>query len=235
VTPLRVAFDLDGTIADMFAVLRTEAERLFGDDELSKAVYGVTADGEAKNEPESNRVMAELRLSSKQQMRLWDHVKTVENFWSGLPEMEPGIVARIAQTAMRRRWEVIFLTTRPLVAGETTQIQSQRWLEAHGYPLPSVFVVQRSRGKIAEALELDAVVDDRPENCLDVAVDSKAKPILIWPGDPKGVPPGAKRLGVRVATSIAEALALLEQLDDLKNDKSVVRSIKKFFGRETTV
>jgi hypothetical protein len=179
--------------------------------------------------------MAELRLSSKQQMRLWDHVKTVENFWSGLPEMEPGIVARIAQTAMRRRWEVIFLTTRPLVAGETTQIQSQRWLETHGFPLPSVFVVQRSRGKIADALDLDAVVDDRPENCLDVAVDSKAKPILIWPGDPKGVPPGAKRLGVRVATSIAEALALLEQLDDLKNDKSVVRSIKKFFGRETTV
>jgi hypothetical protein len=233
--PLRVAFDLDGTIADMFAVLRPEAERLFGGDELAKAVSAVAAEGEAKNEPESNRVMAELRLSSKQQMRLWDHVKTVENFWSGLPEMEPGIVARIAQTALRRRWEVIFLTTRPLVAGETTQIQSQRWLEAHGYPLPSVFVVQRSRGKIAEALELDAVVDDRPENCLDVAVDSKAKPILIWPGDPKGVPPGAKRLGVRVATSIAEALALLEQLDDLKNDKSVVRSIKKFFGRETTV
>jgi hypothetical protein len=233
--PLRVAFDLDGTIADMFAVLRPEAERLFGGDELAKAVSAVAAGGEAKNEPESNRVMAELRLSSKQQMRLWDHVKTVENFWSGLPEMEPGIVARIAQTALRRRWEVIFLTTRPLCAGETTQIQSQRWLEAHGYPLPSVFVVQRSRGKIAEALELDAVVDDRPENCLDVAVDSKAKPILIWPGDPKGVPPGAKRLGVRVATSIAEALALLEQLDDLKNDKSVVRSIKKFFGRETTV
>jgi hypothetical protein len=233
--PLRVAFDLDGTIADMFAVLRTEAEKLFGADELSKAVYGVTADGEAKDEPESNGVMAELRLSSRQQMRLWDHVKTVENFWSGLPEMEPGIVARIAQTAIRRRWEVIFLTTRPLCAGETTQIQSQRWLEVHGFPLPSVFVVQRSRGKIAEALELDAVVDDRPENCLDVAVDSRAKPILIWPGDPKGVPPGAKRLGVRVAASIGEALSLLEQLDDLKNDKSVVRSIKKFFGRETPV
>jgi hypothetical protein len=233
--PLRVAFDLDGTIADMFAVLRTQAEQLFGDDDVSKSVYGVTADGEAKAEPESNRAMAELRLSSKQQMRLWDHVKTVENFWSGLPEMEPGIVARIAQTAIRRRWEVIFLTTRPLVAGETTQIQSQRWLETHGFPLPSVFVVQRSRGKIADALDLDAVVDDRPENCLDVAVDSKAKPILIWPGDPKGVPPGAKRLGVRVAASIGEALSLLEQLDDLKNDKSVVRSIKKFFGRETTV
>jgi hypothetical protein len=82
---------------------------------------------------------------------------------------------------------------------------------------------------------LDAVVDDRPENCLDVAVDSRAKPILIWTGDPKAVPAGAKRLGVRTVGSITEALALLIQLDDMKNDKSVVRSIKRFFGKETPV
>ncbi|HXG87624.1 MAG TPA: hypothetical protein VNJ02_04745 [Vicinamibacterales bacterium] len=231
---LRVAFDLDGTIADMFTVLRERSEQLFGTADLPRQVGEPTADA-PEGEPEDAKVLAELKLSAKQQMLLWEHVKTVDNFWNGLPEMEPGIVARIAATATQRRWEVIFLTTRPLVAGETVQIQSQRWLEAHGFPLPSVFVVQRSRGKIADALELDAVVDDRPENCLDVAVDSKAKPILIWHGDPKGVPPGAKRLGVRVATSISEALSLLEQLDDLKNEKGVVRSIKKFFGKEPTV
>jgi hypothetical protein len=132
-----------------------------------------------------------------------------------------------------RRWEVIFLTTRPLVAGETVQLQSQRWLKAHGFLLPSVFVVQRSRGRIADALHLDAVVDDRPENCLDVAVESKAKPILIWQADPKLVPPGAKRLGVRVAASITEAVSALEALDDLQKESGVVRSIKKLFGKET--
>jgi hypothetical protein len=231
--PLRVGFDLDGTIADMHVVLRREAEQLFGAAKLSAAT-GPEVQPD-KDEPDSAKVMAEMHLTARQQMQLWEHVKTVENFWGGLPEMEPGIVARIAQTAIARRWEVLFLTTRPLVAGETTQIQSQRWLEAHGFPMPSVFVVQRSRGTIADALELDAVVDDRPENCLDVAVDSKAKPILIWPGDPKAVPPGAKRLGVRTVTSISEALALLVQLDDLKREKSVVRSIKKFFGKEPAI
>jgi hypothetical protein len=120
------------------------------------------------------------------------------------------------------------------VAGDTVQIQSQRWLEAQGFRLPSVFVVRRSRGKVADALELDAVVDDRPENCLDVAVDSKAKPILIWPGDPKHIPPGARRLGVRVVTSISEALDVVVKLDDVKNETGVVRSIKKLFGKETT-
>jgi hypothetical protein len=231
---LRVAFDLDGTIADMHVVLRKEAERLFGEAELSASVEQPGAEVGARNEPESVQVMAELHLTGRQQMQLWEHVKTIENFWSGLPEMEPGIVARIAQIAAARRWEIIFLTTRPPVAGDTVQIQSQRWLEAHGFPLPSVFVVRRSRGKVADALELDAVVDDRPENCRDVAVDSKAKPILIWPGDPKQVPPSATRLGVRVVTSISEALDLVIKVDDLKNENGVVRSIKKFFGKETT-
>ena len=231
----RVAFDLDGTIADMHVVLRREAERLFGEAELSTVVEQSGAEAGSADEPENVKVMAELHLTGRQQMQLWEHVKTIENFWSGLPEMEPGIVARIAQAAMSRRWDVIFLTTRPLVAGETVQIQSQRWLEAHGFPLPSVFVVHRSRGKIAEALELDAVVDDRPENCLDVAVDSQAKPILIWPGDPKGLPPGAQRLGVRLVASISEALDLLIKMDDLKSEPRVVRSIKRFFGKETTV
>jgi hypothetical protein len=233
---LRVAFDLDGTIADMQAALRNVAEGLFGRDEIASATDTRTEDQPlADEEPESQKVLTDLRLDARQQMQVWDHVKTIENFWSLLPELEPGIVARIADVSAKRRWEVIFLTTRPLVAGDTVQIQSQRWLVTHGFPLPSVFVVRRSRGRIADALQLDAVVDDRPENCLDVAVESKAKPILIWPADPKHVPAGAKRLGVHVARSIAEAVAVLESIDDLRKQSGVVRSLKKLFGRETPV
>ena len=35
--PLRVGFDLDGTVADMHFALRREAVALFGDDVLRKA------------------------------------------------------------------------------------------------------------------------------------------------------------------------------------------------------
>jgi hypothetical protein len=174
--------------------------------------------------------MQELHLTAKQQMQLWDHVKHIENFWSTLPELEPGIIARIAKVSRERRWEVIFLTTRPATAGELVQLQSQRWLEAHGFQYPSVFVVQRSRGKIADALHLDAFVDDRPENCLDIAVESKAKVILIWHGDLKDVPAGAKRLGVRPVNRISEAVSLLEQLDDIRKQPGIMRSIKRAFG-----
>ena len=92
-------------------------------------------------------------------------------------------------------------------------------------------MVQGSRGKIAESLGLDIFVDDRPENCLDIAVESKAKVVLIWNGPLKDVPPGAKRLGVKAVNTISDALAIVEQLDDYKNAPSMMRAIKKMIGR----
>jgi uncharacterized HAD superfamily protein len=242
--PLRVGFDLDGTVADMYDALHREAIKLFGEEVLRKAAHKTAKPqaikGEQSNKKESSEpkaedeaatsVMQELHLTAKQQMQLWDHVKHVENFWLSLPELEPGIIARIAKAARERRWEVIFLTTRPSTAGDLVQLQSQQWLDAHGFQYPSVYVVQRSRGKIADALHLDAFVDDRPENCLDIAVESKAKVILIWHGDLKDVPAGAKRLGVRPVNTISEALRLLEQLDDIRSQPGIMKSIKKAFG-----
>jgi hypothetical protein len=255
--PLRVGFDMDGTVADMYFALHREAVKLFGEEVLRKAAYKTKKPQEAGNEqagnsnpggasgdahapaekvakPEddsaTNLAMQELHLTARQQMQLWDHVKKVENFWTSLPELEPGIISRIAKTARERRWEVIFLTTRPSTAGDLVQLQSQQWLEAHGFQYPSVYVVQRSRGKIADALGLDAFVDDRPENCLDIAVESKAKVILVWHGNVTDVPAGAKRLGVQPVTTISEAIGLLERLDDVRSQPSIMRSIKRVFG-----
>ena len=104
---------------------------------------------------------------------------------------------------------MIFLTSRPKSDGDIVQIQSQRWLRAKGFEMPSVFVVSTSRGKIAASLELDVVVDDRPENCLDIAIDSKARAILIWRGDQGAVPASARSLGIGGVPSVAECLDLL--------------------------
>src|SRR5436190_8828437 len=200
---MRVGFNLAGTVADMYFALHREAVKLFGEEVLQNAATKISVSKQARTETPADqsptqadslpktdddqtaaaRAMQELHLTGRQQMQLWDHVKKIENFWNTLPELEPGIIERIAKTSRARRWEVIFFTTRPSTAGDLVQLQSQRWLEAHGFQYPSVFVVQRSRGKIADALALDAFVDDRPENCLDIAVESKAKVILVWHGD----------------------------------------------------
>lgn len=175
--------------------------------------------------------MDSLHLTPRQQQRLWDYVRTIPDFWLTLPEMEPGIITRIATVARERRWELIFLTTRPPTGGQTTQAQSQQWLAEHGLPYPSVYVVQRSRGRIADALALDAVVDDRVENCLDVALESKSRAILVFPGESKLVPPAAKRVGVRVVKSIAAAVSLLERYDQERRQPPLARSLNRLLGR----
>ena len=43
-----------------------------------------------------------------------------------------------------------------------------------------MYVVTGSRGLIAAALTLDVVVDDTPENCIDVAAGSKARTIAVF-------------------------------------------------------
>jgi hypothetical protein len=219
---LRIAVDLDGTLADMDSALQEEAERLFGPDVDLKASLRSRAEGPASAEsPDPTATTpsvrtpittapAGVRLTDRQQRELWARVKAIENFWLSLKEVEPGVVARLSAAAAAWRWEVLFITTRPSSAGEPTQIQSHRWLEAHGFARPSVFVVSGSRGRIASALTLDAVIDDRPENCLDVATDSSARSILVWRDTPETVPQGAQRLGIHVVFSVAEALMLLE-------------------------
>jgi hypothetical protein len=160
-----------------------------------------------------------LNMTSRQERRLWHHVESIENFWQSLVEIEPGMIARLAALAAERRWEIIFLTKRPTTAGATAQLQSQRWLEAKGFPLPSVFVVQGSRGRIAAALGLDIVVDDRPENCLDVVVDSKARAILMWRTDHKHLPGATRKLGIGVVKSMEECLSILAELDPCTADR----------------
>jgi hypothetical protein len=224
---LRVAFDLDGVLADMETELVRQAEILFGASmtrRLQERVDGAAPPADpADAAPDStlspdNAVenvppLVRLNMTARQQRRLWHHVESIENFWEALAQLEPGVIERLAKIAAERRWEVIFLTKRPQTVGDTAQVQSQRWLASHGFPLPSVFVVQGSRGRIAAALGLDIVVDDRPENCLDVVVDSKARAILVWRDDENQLPAAAKRLGIGVVRSVAECLDILTEVD----------------------
>ena len=257
---LRIACDLDGTIADMDAALQREAKRLFGPEvdlhadakrtESAEDVEGTIAGADAdvdrgegepldpargkghereqgwatpeeagmSEQPVAPQPVAPSQsvtrpLTARELRQLWSHVTNVENFWTSLGEIEPGAVAKLYALAVQHRWEVLFLTQRPQSAGDLAQLQSQRWLQAHGFEWPSLFVMRTgSRGKVADALGLDAVIDDRPENCLDVATDSKAKPICVWRMHPDGVPPGIARTGIEVVYSMEQALARLEQL-----------------------
>lgn len=237
--PLRVGFDLDGVLADMDAELFRQAEALFGEAAIAQPVRGnenvpgapsdseAAADAAATNEAP----LLKLNLTSRQQRKLWRHVESIDNFWETLKEIEPGAVAQLAAVALASRWEIIFLTKRPQSAGSTAQLQSQRWLEANGFKLPSVYVVQGSRGRIAAALALDVVVDDRPENCLDVSIDSKARAILVWRGDDQLLPAATQRLGIGVVKTVGECLDILTKADSNgREPESMMSRLMRLLG-----
>ncbi len=223
---LRLAFDLDGVVADMDRELARLAEEMF-----SAAAGGPTAsqdDGEESGEQEEQQdgeeevrapIPPRLSLTPWQQNRLWRRVRSVENFWETLDEVEAGVLRRMATMATEHRWETIFLTSRPRTLGATTQVQSQRWLESKGFDRPSVFVVTGSRGLIAAALNLDVVIDDRMENCMDVVADSKARAVLVQRDPAKPGAVGAQRFGIDVVASVAEYLDVLAHLGSAASNK----------------
>lgn len=207
---LRIACDLDGTLADMNSALEREAERIFGEPvDVGTYTTGIVTDLTRPETAACDESVGDARarsLAGHERSRLWNHLREIDNFWETLPEIESGAVARLGEMAAAQGWEILFLTRRPDTAGATVQVQSQRWLRARGFELPSVYVVSGSRGKIAAALSLDIVIDDRPENCVDVIADSSAKPLLLWRDARERLPPGLGRLPIQIVSSMAEAI-----------------------------
>lgn len=213
---LRIGFDLDGVLADMEAALVREAEKLFGDTlnkPMATPARASMSDLVPEDVSDDAPLRHELHLSARERRQLWRHVRKIDGFWEQLEEIEPGSVARLAALAGQHNWEIIFLTRRPATAGATAQIQSQRWLEAKGFKLPSVYVVTASRGLIAAGLTLDIVVDDTPENCVDVAADSKARTIAIFRNRDTPPPPMLNRMGIHLVRSTEECLNLLVEIE----------------------
>jgi hypothetical protein len=249
--PLRVAFDLDGTLADFETAFREYEVRLLGPEEADApapepeardhdergdaerdaadpgdvaAESAAAAEGlEATPRPQPRPVRRKLDL-------VWRAIESTPNFWTTLKPIDPGAVRRIHEMVERHRWEVFFITQRPATAGDTVQRQTQRWLIAQGFDMPSVLVVSGSRGRLAAALHLDYVVDDSPKNCLDIVSDSKARVFLIARDPNDRTEMSARRLGVGVVHSMAECLDLLEHATEMRTQPTLLGRLAKLIG-----
>ena len=84
-------------------------------------------------------------------------------------------------------------------------------------------------GQIAKSIVF--LVDDRPENCLDVAIDSSSRAILVWRGEEGKVPGSARQLGIGSVSSIAECLDILETLDRSEGSGvGMIERLKRLLG-----
>lgn len=239
---MRIAFDLDGVLADLHGAFAQTALRMFP--ELDRAAVGSPEvgasppDGEAEPAPESPLPplppLIEIPLTDRQSDAVWRALAEAEDFWETLSEIEPGIIRRLATLADERRWELLFVTSRPRSAGRTVQRQSQRWLQQHGFAMPSVYVVHGSRGLIAKAMQIDVVVDDRPENCLDVVLESQAGAMLVWRGRRETVPASARRMGIAVVPTVGACLDAIVKIEHPEEGAGLLDRLRHLFGLRTS-
>lgn len=225
---LRIAFDLDGVLAGFDSALEAIDLKLFGVPAAARPRPVSSGEaGASDTDPEEVALHppADWRFD-----RIWQEVSSTPDFWTTLPPLDASAVARIHELAGRYAWEVFFVTQRPATAGETVQRQTQRWLVHHGFELPTVLVLRGSRGKVAEALHLDFLVDDSLRNCVDILSESQTQPLLVTREEHTTTIQDARHLGIRVVHSVSEALLYLEGQEHVRQAPALLGRISKLFS-----
>jgi 5'(3')-deoxyribonucleotidase len=242
--PLRIAFDMDGTLADLSSAYAEVEERLFGavdeeakhpapevrEQEQQTAAAAAAAAQVEQERREDDRRTTTRNMMTRNRDRVWRTIEATPNFWTTLKPLENGAVKRLYQLTGELNWEVFFITQRPATAGGTVQWQTHKWLVEQGFNTPSVIPLSGGRGKAAAALRVDYLIDDTPQNCVDVLSDSSTRAILLVdPGDPLAEG-SARRLGIGVAHNVHEVLDLLMQITAARANPTLFEKLRKIVG-----
>ena len=198
--PLRAGFDIDGVLADFRTAFEHEAHQ-----HLSGALDPYRPDSDT--------------LSNQELKRIWARIMRTPNWWTTVKPYEPGQIRRLYQLARELRWEVVFMTKRPITRGEPVQFQTQHWLEQQGFHYPAVVTVPGSRGELANALRLDIIVDDQLFNCLDVVTGSHTKALLLSREGDAAAEQQATARGIGVVRTLEETIDAMRALDQVQGER----------------
>jgi hypothetical protein len=145
---VRIALDLDGVLAEWNSAFAQLLESITGRPVIQDAPW-----------PREWHWPQAAGFSSEEIQAAWDFIAVNEDWWfylSPTPEALE-LAPRLAELADQH--EVMILTNRP--GGQNA---SNAWVLAFlGIIIPVITITGR-KGPVAEALQLDYLVDDRPEN-----------------------------------------------------------------------
>src|SRR5687768_15635616 len=105
--PLRIAFDMDGTLADLHSAYAKMEEQVLGADEADHEQPapevreaqqhqegGVSESGPAEHGSAERR---SARSSSQHRDRVWRAIEATPDFWTTLDPIDPGAMTRLYQ------------------------------------------------------------------------------------------------------------------------------------------
>ncbi len=166
---LRIGVDIDGVLADFNEAYVRRCISVTGKD-LFPGPYG-TWTIKTWNYPEA------FGYTAEEVSAVWDSIKKDGYFWESLGHYDTthDDIAMLAYCASILNDDLYFITARPGIMSKT---QTERWL-AHKVRLtvgshkfePTVLITSK-KGLAARTLDLDVYIDDKWENCLEVAQTS---------------------------------------------------------------
>jgi uncharacterized HAD superfamily protein len=208
---MKIGIDVDGVLADFNKTYITRCLDVTGKDLFPARPFEITT----WNYPES------YGYTKEEVSAVWESIKADRVFWASLRPYETTSDDMDAlMTRMRAGDDVYFITARP---GVNAKRQTEGWLYAQMglvalHPFTSTVLITSHKGLAARTLDLDIYIDDRWENCLDVA-QTKTRTFLLdrpwnryttfFAGEPEGcMLDAAPTYGLTRVSSVTEMLDL---------------------------
>jgi 5' nucleotidase, deoxy (Pyrimidine), cytosolic type C protein (NT5C) len=156
-----VGLDVDGVVADFLGPFLRFVERRIG---CAPIAPETIVDLSYKDHPVITEAVLEQSLAA---------LAEEPDFFDRLvPLLEPAEWR--ALDALSRERRLVFITHRQASEGRDVQRLTRDWLLRHGVWDPIVHCTADYKSKLVSDLGVEIFVDDRPENCLDVAEKTRA-------------------------------------------------------------
>lgn len=152
---MRLGIDMDDVCCDFSSSYVALLNKLFGKPPLGTKPI----DWEGSN----------FKLNAEETKQSWAEVAKVPDFWSNLrplPSFDTETI-KLLHVALAMH-DVFFVTNRFDTPGDSPLKQSKYWLFANAYIQAPNVLISKDKGPMASVLQLDAFIDDRPKNCIDV-------------------------------------------------------------------